>query len=61
MVILNLVLFMFHSEIVFSILFCVLCNSVCAWEELKFLGLDIMFVMVDEDGFLSLKWTREWN
>ena len=51
MVISNLVVFMFRSESVFGILFCVLCNSVYGWEELKLLGLDIMFVMVDGDGF----------
>ena len=51
MVISNLVVFMFRSEIVFGILFCVLFNSVYGWEELKLLGLDIMFVMVDGDGF----------
>ena len=47
----NLVIFIFRSEIVFGILFCVVWNSVCGWEELKLLRLYIMFGMVNGDGF----------
>ena len=51
MVISKLLVFMFRSKIVFGILFCVMYNSVCGWEELKLLGLDIISIMVDIDGF----------
>ena len=49
----NLVLSIFRPEIVFGSLFCVLYNSVRGWEDLRLLGLDIMFIMVDGEFFLS--------
>ena len=49
MIISNLVLVVFRSEIIFGFLFWLMCNNGCDWEELKLLELGIIFVRVDGD------------
>ena len=51
MVVSDLAVCMFRSEILFGISFWFLCKILCEWEELNLPGLNIIFIMVDGYGF----------